>query len=112
MPSMRPQICVVLIAAVVVAGSLGGARATDHERKLDPEAAAECAFWGGEVMIAISGEEFCQRPTIDAGRVCSAQSDCDSVCLADSGQCSAETPLLGCYRVMTSNGDSATICFD
>ncbi|MFV2035258.1 MAG: hypothetical protein ACC631_09150 [Halocynthiibacter sp.] len=109
---MNAPFAITLAALLTLSACLPvGQGDEDISGKIGPEAYALCRAEGGQVVQGLSGD-ICQRPTIDAGRACSAQSDCDGVCFAGSGQCSDVTPVLGCNRIMTRGGDIATNCFE
>ena len=56
--------------------------------------------------------KLCVFPTRDGGKACSAETDCDGLCLARSGTCSPVKPLFGCNEILDSTGRKVTLCID
>ncbi|MBD3765388.1 MAG: hypothetical protein IE927_11870, partial [Rhodobacterales bacterium] len=54
----------------------------------------------------------CVRPTRDAGRACTRQTQCQGYCLARSGTCAPFAPLFGCHDVLQADGRRVTLCLD
>ncbi|GAA6164790.1 hypothetical protein NBRC116590_24940 [Pelagimonas sp. KU-00592-HH] len=79
----------------------------------DKAAQAACLAEGGTYEIAgIAGQYVCIRPTVDAGKSCSAESDCSGFCMAETRTCSAVTPMFGCHPILLDDGSHAEICID
>ena len=78
----------------------------DRERAACTERGGRFAPGGG------TGRFVCFETTRDAGKRCSAETDCESVCLARSRSCAPLTPFFGCHEVLTASGRPATICID
>ena len=74
--------------------------------------AARCSDTGVNWGRAPSGGFVCYRPTRDANRACTRDSDCQGFCLARSRTCAPVTPFFGCHEVLTSLGARATVCTD
>ncbi len=70
---------------------------------------AEGGRWGaggkGGVML-------CYHDTKDAGRQCSAASDCEGFCLSRSRTCAPVRPLFGCNDILDGRGQPTKICVD
>jgi hypothetical protein len=72
-----------------------------------------CEKKGGRWSMAGSAKaSFCQTPTRDAGRQCSASAECAGNCLAKSGTCAPYTPLMGCNDVLDDQGRMLTECIN
>ena len=70
-----------------------------------------CIAKGGEFIRDGQGNGFfCSQTPLDAGKSCSAASDCQSACLARSRSCAPVKPLLGCNEVLTNSGVAVTEC--
>lgn len=78
---------------------------------LNAEARRRCARSGGRFTRSPAGLFFCVRETRDANKSCTADRDCQGVCLARSRTCAPLTPLLGCHQVFTATG-IATVCVE
>ena len=52
----------------------------------------------------------------DAGKACQAAEDCSGFCLvetgAETGTCSPETPMFGCFAYVDLDGAEVTLCID
>lgn len=74
---------------------------------------AACRASGGQWSQAGSSIVFaCVRPTKDAGKACSKESDCSSQCLARSRSCAPIWPIFGCTEVIQNNGIVANLCLE
>lgn len=74
---------------------------------------AACIKSGGNYIRQGSGDAFyCLNATRDAGKTCSASSDCQSGCLARSRTCAPVKPLLGCNAVLTGEGMEVMQCVE
>lgn len=96
---------------VILAIALLAACQADEETKSDPllmPAQIEC---DGTITIGGHGQLICINTATDAGKTCSASSECQGVCLADGQVCSPEAPYYGCHDVY-ENGTIATLCVD
>lgn len=74
--------------------------------------AAACERRGGQYANTPSGGNFCVRRTRDAGKACSRQSQCESLCLARSRSCAPITPVFGCNDIFQDDGRRVTLCLD
>ena len=52
----------------------------------------------------------CFQTLSDANKRCSAESDCQGLCLARSRTCAPVKPFFGCHEVLGSNGLRQTRC--
>ena len=104
-------ICVIALMA-------GGLAACQPEEsalegfKLTPEQVAACEAEFGEVVLSGFGIETCERPTLDGGNACNADSDCEGLCLAGPRQCAPVTPYFGCNEILLEPGEVVTLCVD
>ena len=71
-----------------------------------------CQDSGGQLMTRARGIYACVHPTRDAGRSCTAASDCQGLCLARSGTCAPFRPVFGCQEVFTARNHRETLCID
>lgn len=55
---------------------------------------------------------FCQTPTRDGGKTCSASTDCTGYCLEKSRTCAPITPMLGCHDILNEAGRMLTQCIN
>lgn len=95
---------------------------TETEAEAQPEAAPEppilarqrreCERSGGQLQSRGAGLFVCARTTRDAGRRCSANAQCEGMCLARSETCAPFTPLFGCHEVLLAPGSRVTQCLD
>lgn len=84
-----------------------------YDPKLIEHEKAACVERGGRWGSGgLAGGMVCYTTTPDAGKACSAASDCAGLCLARSRSCAPVTPVFGCNAVLTGNGTEATICID
>ncbi|WP_226780481.1 hypothetical protein [Oceaniglobus trochenteri] len=84
-----------------------------YDPKLIERQQAACTKRGGRWgQGGIGGRFVCYTDTRDAGKSCSAGSQCEGLCLARSQSCAPVTPLFGCNAVLTGGGAEATICVD
>ena len=78
-----------------------------------PETEAACRDAGGRwERGGLAGQLLCFLPTPDAGKACTSAEDCTGFCLAETGACSPETPLFGCFALLDLDGSEVTICID
>jgi len=69
------------------------------EPRLSPEAASACTAAGGIVRVAgMYQGEVCVPAASDAGEACTAATDCDGWCMAETGTCSALVERPGCMQ--------------
>ncbi|CUH85926.1 hypothetical protein [Thalassovita mediterranea] len=81
--------------------------------KPDPAARATCQAQGGTYQIGgLARQYVCFRPQPDAGQACRTENDCTGFCLAETKQCSAQTPIFGCFDLLDADGRQQTICID
>jgi hypothetical protein len=59
-----------------------------------------------------SGAKTCVKPTRDAGKSCTRQTQCDGLCLARSGTCAPYTPLFGCNDILQADGVRTMLCLE
>lgn len=105
----RSLVCVLFLAACY-----------PQAKPMDPvtadpvtSAAESCTRQGGTLEKAgLLGNEICFRPTPDAGQPCKKAGDCTSVCLADTGTCSAVTPTMGCLALLDDLGKRQMLCIE
>jgi hypothetical protein len=72
-----------------------------------------CEKKGGNWSPAGKGSlRACVFPTRDAGKQCSWESQCESHCLARSGTCAPQKPLLGCNEILQDDGARVTLCIE
>ncbi len=98
-----------LILGVLLAGlAMPGLAQTEP-----PETEAACLEAGGRWAIGgLAGGSLCFLPTPDAGQACTKAEDCSGFCLAETGACSPETPLFGCFALLDLDGAEMSICID
>ncbi|MEM9473660.1 MAG: hypothetical protein AAGA71_00070 [Pseudomonadota bacterium] len=58
------------------------------------------------------GTFVCYRTPADAGQTCSADGDCEGLCLARSRTCAPVTPMFGCHEVLGRLGARSTLCIE
>ncbi len=106
---MRRLFLSILLAGLAVPGLIQ-AQTSDLEV---PESEAACVEAGGRwARGGIAGLPLCFLPTPDAGKACTTAEDCTGFCLAETGTCSAESPLFGCFALFDLDGAEVTICID
>ncbi|NBR35593.1 MAG: hypothetical protein EBT90_13210 [Rhodobacteraceae bacterium] len=96
---------------VILAIALLVACQADEETKSDPVAMPAQIECDGTITIGGHGQLICINTATDAGKTCSASSECQGVCLADGQVCSPEAPYYGGHDVY-ENGTIATPCVD
>ena len=102
------------IAALLVVMGCQTEGIPDSERPdgvLEETSSAELTCPGGAVVHGMAGPT-CAKPTPDAGKVCTKASDCTGHCMADTMTCSTVTPQLGCFEMLTEEGDKVGLCVD
>ena len=72
----------------------------------------DCAAQGGQLQPGGAGLFVCARNTRDSGQRCSANSECEGLCLARSETCAPFTPLFGCHEVLMAPGTPVTQCLN
>ena len=72
----------------------------------------DCAAQGGQLQPRGAGLFVCARNTRDSGQRCSANAECEGLCLARSETCAPFTPLFGCHEVLLAPGVRVTQCLD
>ena len=81
-----------------------------------PDANAEvralCTRNNGNFTRTQAGAFVCVSRTRDAGKSCTASSQCQGSCLARSGTCAPVKPLIGCHEIATVEGAVATVCIE
>ena len=86
-------------------------------RNFDPDLVeterAACEARGGRFTKGgLAARYVCFEETRDAGKTCTASTECEAVCLARSRSCSPIKPFFGCQEVFTSSGARTTLCVD
>ena len=85
-----------------------------------------CAQSGGSLQARGKLQQMiCVHPFADAGKSCSAKSDCQGRCIADGsmgelpklgqpavGRCQADDRLFGCHAEIDNGKAKAAICID
>lgn len=72
-----------------------------------------CERAGGEFReTGRLGLLTCVTTPVDAGKACSASSDCSTHCLARSRSCAPIQPLFGCHDILDAYGRQVTLCID
>lgn len=103
---------VPVLALALLAGCMSGG-AGSGRAVVSPDTRAGCEQRGGHWgRGGLQGREMCFMPTSDAGKSCVKSSDCSGFCLAESGSCSAERPLFGCFAYLDDEGREGTLCAD
>jgi len=106
---MGRRILSTLMALVVLTGA---AWAQGTEAPV-PETEGACLDAGGRwERGGLGGRLLCFLPTPDAGKACTTADDCTGFCLAETGSCSAETPMFGCFTIVDLDGAEPTLCID
>ncbi|MFC2969856.1 hypothetical protein [Acidimangrovimonas pyrenivorans] len=77
-------------------------------------AKARCEATSGSFGPAPGGKGgmICFHKTRDAGKICTAGSQCEGQCLARSGTCAPVTPLMGCQEILLGGGVRMTQCIN
>lgn len=80
---------------------------------------ATCVVHGGKwERMGMRGLFGCNLPTPDAGKSCTADSDCAMICtpigesVARVGRCSPTFNIYGCLRGMKDGVSTTTLCID
>jgi len=92
----------------ILGGNVGGLEyIAEEERK------ADCVSRGGTFAAGgASGLMTCFTTPKDAGKACSAGSECSTnMCLARSRTCAPISPMFGCHEIIEQGG-SVTLCID
>lgn len=111
-----------ILCALVLGGCQTGADASDPDpsgRTAQELAAerAECLEEGGAFRPGgITQALMCFKPTVDAGKACMSNAECESLCLdtgkPGKGECAAQSPMFGCHAVYEEPGEVFEICID
>jgi hypothetical protein len=91
------------------------AAALDTEVEAVPLSPEELACRAGGGVWSRMGQtvaRVCVRPTPDARKSCTRQTDCKTECLARSRTCAPVTPLVGCHPVLQADGREVTLCLE
>ena len=91
-----------LIAAVVVLASC-------HPEGGQPVEDINCA--GGVAVTGLAGRT-CAMPTPDAGKSCSDNAECSTICLAETRTCAPTSPYFGCFATMEGGKPGPELCVD
>lgn len=77
--------------------------------------AQECRDKGGNVISGLLAQPMCQMPTPDAGKSCTASTQCSGMCLANEakngGTCAPYDKMFGCHGIF-ENGRTIGLCMD
>lgn len=104
--------CVVLLASCQEDGP-DASNETSAVPDLLSIASADCERQGGRWALTPGKATYvCYRELSDAGKVCSAESDCQGMCLARSRTCSPIEPFFGCHEVLSDSGFQQTLCIE
>ena len=108
------RLAVLSIALTLVAGCQTDADPTKGPHTgYDAKAEAACIAEGGAYRLAGAFVQYlCIKPTADAGQSCQKESDCNSLCLAETKTCAPVTPMFGCHSILMEDGEEAEICID
>lgn len=99
----------ILLAGLVFTGP---ARAQALDEAV-PETETGCLEAGGRWdRGGLAGQFLCFLPSPDAGKACTTAEDCSGFCLVETGTCSPETPLFGCFAIRELDGAEVTLCID
>lgn len=75
----------------------------------------QCLGAGGQFIYGPWGPQ-CGMPTEDAGKACTRQSECSTLCLAEEGdargQCAPLTPIYGCVGMLDETGTWGVLCIE
>lgn len=121
MRRLIPMIPTILLAGLALTGlgsGLGsglapGPAAGQTLEGVVPETEAACVDAGGRwERGGLAGRLLCVLPTPDAGKACTTAEDCTGFCLAQTGTCSTESPMFGCFAIVDLDGAAVTICID
>ncbi len=110
----------LLMSSCVASGDPQPEPVPEGEHGYSSADAASCATKNGSYQRrGMMGQYSCAVPYADAGKTCSAASDCEGQCrVADSstkpvkGQCQATTDPFGCYEYFSESGEVVGICVD
>ena len=108
-PIVLAALAMLALSACRQDGAGEDAFGPDFIDDLEQACIADGGRWGAGVR---EGTMVCYRNTRDGGRMCSASSDCEGLCLARSRTCAPVTPLLGCHEVLGSSGGRTTLCIE
>jgi hypothetical protein len=82
-------------------------------KSLGKAARAECVMRGGATgRGGIMQDEICIRPTIDAGKACTDNDQCETFCLAETKACAPLTPMFGCFATLKDGAETPMLCVD
>lgn len=110
---MRKGVWIAVALAGLLAGCVEEPPAGPQPKQLSDAKRAECLAAGGSVgRGGLMPDEICFRPLPDAGKSCTAATDCEGVCLAQTQTCSTVTPLFGCYEYLDEQGRKVGLCVD
>lgn len=113
---MNRAVFATVLALIVALGATSGP-VLAQDAGAPPETESACAVAGGRwERGGLGGQYTCFLPTPDAGKACRAAEDCSGFCLlesgAETGTCSAETPMFGCFAYVDLDGAEVTLCID
>lgn len=108
---LRTTLAAILIGIAFNASAQDAAPVTATDTV--PETEAACVDAAGRWERAGLARQFlCILPTPDAGQACDTADDCTGFCLAETGTCSVEAPIFGCFDVKDLDGAALTLCVD
>jgi hypothetical protein len=97
------------IGAAATSALRAGAAQTPAASPEEATCIAEGGRWG---KAGTSSAMACFRPAKDAGKACTAQSDCTTQCLARSRSCAPFWPIFGCTEVVQNDGRVVQLCLE
>ncbi len=104
-----------LFFAIGVLGMLGSCQPAPDAPYINPlwtPEHRECVSNGGDwAQGGLLGLYQCFPHYSDAGQACSASSQCEGLCMADTKQCAASFEF-GCYGYLDDQGARLDICVD
>ncbi|MCB1338703.1 MAG: hypothetical protein KDK10_15035 [Maritimibacter sp.] len=106
---MKPIVWAVILSAWAAQAGAQEAPAAETVPETEPACAAAGGRWE---RAGLARQTLCILPTADAGQACETAADCSGFCLAETGTCSAEAPIFGCFDVKDLDGATLTLCVD
>lgn len=114
---MNRAVFTTVVSLFIAAGAASGPVLAQEVGGPPPETEGACGEAGGRWdRGGLGGQYTCFVPTPDAGKACQAAEDCSGFCLvetgAETGTCSPETPMFGCFAYVDLDGAEVTLCID
>ncbi len=104
--------CIILLSACQEDGPKSS-EINEPVPNLLSAAQTDCERSGGRWALTPGKAGYaCFRNLSDAGKLCSAETDCQGLCLARSRTCSPIEPFFGCHEVLSSSGVQQTLCIE